>query len=475
MNVRKYLLFSVILLGLISYIAYIELPKGEVEAKKDFVLPRISKDEIRSIEIKRKAGQIVLNNLKTDVSKPEAPGTNPEWELSGIKGAAVDPARINSLLAALSDLKRDYTIPPAELESDLSVYGLKDPELTLKAIYTNGDTEVLFGKKNEYTRQRYFMISGSPGVFLGSDTVFSSSDKSAEDFRDRNPLSFSDSKIKALTVALGDSHLRAEADENRRWKLTEPDKASGSAKEVAEYLRNLKNVKAESFDDTGNSDLSKFGLSKPKVNIKLEFVDSDHKPPLEIQFGSVRTGSGKDVSETTWFKSSNGPTIYKATENPLEKLSKHFEDLRETELFSFVDELVKEAKFEGELSGNFSIIKEDAGWKVNGKNGDPAFVTQLLKDLASVKAVSFPSKGDTLGFESPRMKVTLKIDTLSGDPAIKTFTIGAKGPKGSFAAAGDLSEPFVISEEVLHKIIPREDALLKVEPTPGITPTPSTK
>jgi hypothetical protein len=109
-------------------------------------------------------------------------------------------------------------------------------------------------------------------------------------------------------------------------------------------------------------------------------------------------------------------------------------------------------------------------WTVNGKESDPVFVEQYLKDLAGLKADGFPEGVPADAFEPPFLQLTV---TTKGEEK-KTFIltigkqfVGAGSEQMRYVKGSNSETVFGIREVEAKRLVPHEEALsAKVTPTP---------
>jgi hypothetical protein len=115
-------------------------------------------------------------------------------------------------------------------------------------------------------------------------------------------------------------------------------------------------------------------------------------------------------------------------------------------------------------------------WTVNGKDGDPVFIEQYLRDLADLKADDFPEEVPADAFESPFLSLTIT----TKDPGKETLevTVGKELMRGEaetlrYVKTSRSGDVYAIRDVEAKRLVPHEEALA-AQPTP--TPQPeSTK
>ena len=149
-------------------------------------------------------------------------------------------------------------------------------------------------------------------------------------------------------------------------------------------------------------------------------------------------------------------------------------------------DLVQKLNYQATNASGINLHKEGTNWKINDKLGDSVFILQLLNDLSLLEATDFPQdlKGD-FGFSQPkaRFDITLVANATASEnkESLRSLIIGKSanipsGGKGYYAIDNDKPQlPFIITEEAFEKLVPKAEALVKVESTPQPLLTQATK
>lgn len=479
MSFRKTLVFALILVGLLYYIKAVELPKEESEKSKDVIFSDVSTEEFKKIKVTNEKGSFELVN--SDPKKLEGQSslnTDPKldlWKIESLPEAEIDKGPVTALLSGIKDLKADTRVPNEDIESDLSVYGFKEPSINVEVSYGSKAVKLEFGKKSDYVQKRYVKVSGTnnqDGIILVPDTLFTTVSKSREEFRNKNPLIFNDTDIKKVSLIHQGKDISLEQGEKGDWDLVSPISARGSHASVSALLRELRNLKAAEFFDETPPNLAARGLDKPDVHVTLNFVDSVKKDPIEVRI--KRAEKDKEIQKV-WFSVSGKNTVFKSEIDPIAQIAQPVDSFREKKLFDFaVDnviggEIVVADKVTITMKKQ-GVGKDSTDWIVNDKPGDYVFIREVLTNAANLEAVDFPKQDLDFGFTKPNLKFTVTLASSDGKETVShKLTIGNKRQTSSgvqyYAESDRSGAPFLISEDSLKKLMPHEEALLK-QPTP---------
>ncbi|NMC63053.1 MAG: DUF4340 domain-containing protein [SAR324 cluster bacterium] len=482
MTGKKMLVLLLILLGVLAYIFLYEIPKSKEKETADLLLKGIKEEQIQRIEITKGDRRVSLlnKNYKPEVTfgkedkEKDSVSKNSVWELGNKAGAVLDTSLVQSLSTALLDLKLDTAIPKDELDSDLGVYGLQNPEMTIKIAYAKGELDLRLGKKNDYVFKRYFQVSGKEGVYLISDSLFTAADKNELDFRKKNLVSFSDFEVKKLNVSKGSLKLVFEKQGDEGWRIVDPIQATGSSEKISALLREVRDYKAEDFIDflqnEADSVLKQNRLDLPDLSVRIERAEgADVVQLLASEVQDLADASKK----TTVFRVDQLPFLGKINRSVISRISMNPIDYREKKLFSYGSDVIKKAEIERAGQEKLVLELEKEDWKLGSEKADQAFVQQFYKNLSDLAAISFADEAQSknFGFDTPTLKITLWTNKFESDekPTPISLVVGAETENGYYAFAKDPKEVFVISKEALKNISPSRETLLPVKTEPTVT------
>lgn len=501
MSFKKTLVLALLVGGLLAYIWYAEMPRKEARDNKSKIFYKVEKDQIVSVGFKSEKAQVKLLNIQSKIDSKDAEkfSLGKKWRIEGLDSAELDDPSLSNLFSAISDFKAENPIPSEDLESDLSVYGLKDPLAKITITTPSGDRSIEFGKKNSFSNLRYAKIEGDNNVYSIGDQLFSAIDKKAEDFRDRTPLEYQNNDLNKISIISNTTEqtkkIIFDANKDFNWSIVEPIKATANLSAINTLNSSLKGLRAADFVDQVNPNLADFGLDKPELQIILDFKAELNKAALKLNFSKITKENNLDSEDSAedsddedqdsaqaqkpktvelyYFQIENKPGIYRLTYSPKDSVLKDINEYREKRLFSLPTENIKNVKFTMADGKSLDLVKSGEIWTLNQKTADAPFVNALLDNLVAISASSFPeSNSQDFGFNQPQLKVEvghMPFDSNKPqDLKISRLVIGSKVAQSAgdkleyYAGVNDFSEPFIINEEALKKITPREETLVKV-------------
>lgn len=497
MSWKKTLVMAALLGLALAYVFLLEIPRSGKRAQEKDIFSGAGPRQIAGVMITAKEKSFTLKNEKLeapkkDKDKKEAAASK-DWSMPEVPGAEVDQTALNSLLNALTDLKAEETVVEDEIGPDLGVYGLSSPEIALRVSFAGKseelkEVELAFGKKNEYLNQRYLKVTGlrpnAFDLFLVGEPLFLAANKNRDDFRKRTLLDVQIGDLKAVSIRGLKTEVRFEqaAQEDsapQAWRIVQPGSYKASESALGELLRQLRALRVKDFIDGDEAAKPQaFGLDKPQAVVRFEFKDEMKKEALEASFVKSSGEKPKDPDDSAtagaYFALGSKPSVFFVESSPLEWMLKPVDEWREKQPFKFAFDQARKAEIKAEGLDDVELIKgADSSWSINGKKADSAFVRQYLMDLSQLKADGFPKAQTDFGFAEPRLRVSLSLASSGVGEASKAeegeprlLVVGAPAErekdgtaKNYFAAAGDLSEPFIISKESFSKIRPKIEVL----------------
>ncbi|MFN4258669.1 MAG: DUF4340 domain-containing protein [Gemmataceae bacterium] len=265
-------------------------------------------------------------------------------------------------------------------------------------------------------------------------------------------------------------HEKPEGTADATWKLTQPkDLAGRSADEnkvnrIIEGLRLLNN-RGYIAENPSDSDLTRFGLNPPVVQVTLTIRKNDQETEDRVyRFGKE---TPKDVLDI-YAMQGDRPLVFRVNNRILEDLRA---DLPDARLFTFAANRVQEVKIQGwqKTLGFLTsvVVQRDPAspnvWQaVQAPEGlmiDNRKMSNFVNMLADLRAGEFvvfktgPKPEYQLGDKDRLLRIEM---TLEGDKTSYTLTIGKldEEKKGYYAECSTLpGDVFLLSQDQLQQIL----------------------
>ncbi|MEY4668880.1 MAG: hypothetical protein RL518_1579 [Pseudomonadota bacterium] len=459
MNFKKTLLLAGVLIAAVLYLVKVSEPRRKAELDKDKLFAFVDTGQIVRFSEANREGESF-----TVVPSGAVQGES-SWALGDLPAAKVDEGIIQGAFSALKGLAFEGPISDEESGSDLSVFGLDKPTLTVTVQLKDGaQKEVVFGKKSEYLNKRYAKLVGVQGLYLVEEAGFQSLKKSRSDVRAKNPIKFATADVREVILETSLGRIVITQPAVGEWKVMDTEARTGSTQDIELLLNNIRALNVEEFIDGGEARLSEFGLDKPTATIDVRLRDGLKENLIRVIVGEAPAGKG------SFFTYVGAPSVFKVSAEKVIPLRKGMIDLRERRLLKIEASDIEKLVSGGAADAPVEIQAAAMDWTVNGKISDPVFVEELLTSLANVTAVDFPKVVPQDALSQPFLTLTItKKKGVGGETTVLTVGKELSGPQGSvrYARVGDQGEVALIRDVEAKRIIPHEGALVQRS-----TPTP---
>jgi hypothetical protein len=463
MNIKKTLFLAAVLVVSVLYLTKVSLPKREQEAVERKAFSGFDEAKMVSVDLMLRAldGSTESYTLDHDVASSSL-DNEINWSLRDARGAVLDANVVRELVRGVADLTVEEAISDRELNPDLSVYGLNKPILTVIA-RAAGDIsrEVAFGKRNEYLSKRYVKISGRSGVFLVPDAAFSVLSKSRKDIRSKNPVRFDVADVREALLTSSQGRIKIAQPAVGEWKIVEPKELPASKDSVESLLNALRGVTVSDFIALEGADLAQYGFKSPRANIHLQLREG--LSANQLVFSLANSNAKTKEADEMYLQVSGADSIYKLASDPSPSLVKRLNDLREKKILAVKPSDIENLVSEGGGVTATTLASAGLVYKVNGKESDPVFVEQYLKDLTDLKAADFPETVPADAFDQQSFK--LIITAKGSEQKVTTLTIGKEVPDTAsdplrYLKSSASDTVYAIRDVEAKRIMPHEEALV---------------
>jgi Domain of unknown function (DUF4340) len=358
-------------LALAAFVYFYEVKrKPATEASSESSKPAFSltSTDVKQIKIQR-AGTTMDFERKSD-----------GWYMTAPRSQRAEGSVLDGLASSLSFVSVDRTFPATP--DNLNSFGLKDPTVTLDFTLNNGTShELRFGSKDFSASSIYALIDDGKQISLMSDSLYSSADKSPDDFRDKSLTS----------VAAGDANffdlvnVSGEVSGSKKdtnWTLSKPRPVAGDHAKIDALLGAVATGQITKFVSDTNSSLAKYGLDKPAVRFQAKLADGK----------SVQLEVGKKEGADYYARDLSRPGVFQINDNLYSILSDKYIDLRDKQIIHIMPDDVTRAEVHN-LNGTFACVKGSGSGLVLDQAADksdkraappscPDFIGELGEDQA---------------------------------------------------------------------------------------------
>ena len=326
-------------------------------------------DQIQEIEIQKQNGEII--QLKRNAGK---------WQITEPKQLAVDPEAVSSLLSTLSSVNADHVIQ--DKASNVEPYGLAQPSVKIGIVESNNKTrELLIGDQTPAGTANYAELAGDQRVFTIASYTKTSLDKSPNDLRNKNLLTFDSDKLSRVELTANKAVIEFGRNKDA-WQIVKPKPLRADQSSVEELIRTLRDAR---MDLSGSEDTKKnvaaFNSSAPFATVKVTDVSGTQE---------MQVRKNKD---DYYAKSSIVDGVYKVS-STLGTLGKKLDDFRNKKLFDFGFADPDKVEVHDGSKGLF-LFRSGSDWWSNGTKMEENSIRSLIDKIRDVSASRFVDTGFT--------------------------------------------------------------------------------
>jgi len=292
-----------------------------------------------------------------------------------------------------------------EKAEKLKDYGLARPAASVKVVLANSEShELRLGDKTPDGSAVYAMQKGRAKVFLADMALLDDAIGGAAALRDRSALPFNRRKVGRIVLRRPGASVTLEK-RGKQWEVVAPVAAASDQAAVDDLLASLAGVEASRFAAESAQDLSRYGLSIPRLVV--EVLSAGGKQWRRLAVGA-EAGEGEYYA-----RNSVEPAIMVVPKSAFDGINKSAADLRSKQIAAIAVEQVRQVAI---ARGNqrFELRREDEKrWMLTSPRrmaADAQRLEELLWELSDMRAEGFIDRPRPLaayGLDPPQAAVTI--------------------------------------------------------------------
>jgi len=392
-------LVALIVLLLVGGYAFVNFYFSKPEEAKTAL--NIKGDNIARIDLKYPDRELVLER------KPGEP-----WNIIKPIGTRADQTAATNLARAIAECQVTKTVE--EKADSLAPFGLDKPQVTVTVTDTKGKTlpGLQVGKNTPVGFSSYLKYTDKPTIMLTNSAFPSGMNKTVDQMRDRELMSFKVDDVQKLVIAHDDgSELVVERDGDK-WKIVKPASYEADPTQVRQILTTLGDAKVADFITDAPTNAAQYGLEKPHLSATVYLRGGGAQE--SILFGFKQKESGKDG---IYVRRGERAPIYTVAPWVMSGVDKTVLNLRDRTVLSFEPSKVETITLNPVDKPQFVIKRADGGkWNViEDRKPSPAAVPVVerfmdqIRDLKGNSIIMDPIKSPELfGMDKPALVVTLQ-------------------------------------------------------------------
>ncbi|MHB8383908.1 MAG: DUF4340 domain-containing protein, partial [Candidatus Binataceae bacterium] len=277
MRPRNTIIALVVLLIIGGYAFSLSYFSKPIPAEK---LLSVSAGDIAKIELKYPDRVLAVERPKGGV-----------WRIVQPIGVDAEQNTVNNLARAIANAQVTRTVE--EKSTDLAPFGLAHPAVIITVTTFAGKTlaPIEVGKTTPIGFSAYVMRGGNPAVMLTSSAFPAGMNKTVDQLRNRDLMTFKVDGVSHFTIAKDDGSVIDIDRDGDQWKFTKPGNYLADPTRVRQLLSALLEVKAADFIADTPASVSQYGLEKPHLTITVYGKGGAQESLL---FGFKQSEQGKD-------------------------------------------------------------------------------------------------------------------------------------------------------------------------------------
>lgn len=292
----------------------------------------ITSTDVKQIKIQR-AGATMDFERKSD-----------GWYMSQPKSLRADGSALDGLASEFSYVTVDRTFP--NTPDNLNSFGLKDPAVTVNFTMNNGAShELRFGSKDFSASSIYALLDNGKQISMMPDTIYTSADKSPDDFRDKSLTTVATADASSFDLVNSSGEMSGSKKDNS-WTLTKPRAVSGDRSKIDALLGAVGTGQITKFVSDTNAALAKYGLDKPAVRFEARLAGGK----------SMQLEVGKKDGADYYARDPSRPGVFEINDNLYSILGDKYIDLRDKQITHIVPDDVTRLDVHN-LNGTFACVK----------------------------------------------------------------------------------------------------------------------
>ena len=415
------------------------------EEFRDRKLTDLTTAQVRGITLKTAAGEMELEK-KAD-----------HWDIIKPLRARADDGKVGDLISQITSARIQQFV--ADDHGDLRPYGLAEPRgsITLFDQAEKKDQKVEIGESikvfGREDKGQTLQIGGVPEKekdqiyvrFAPRGSVYTLPKKTEEilntkpaDLRDNHLVRIDTNILDRITIDAPGKGKTILARKDGNWTIATRNNAPADSGAVQRLIDTLQNERVTGFVEDVASNLAKYGLDKPQIQLTFSSFASENTAETKAgdqPFAGI--AFGKPEGDKVYARLTDEPFVVAVRRVLLDQISPDPLQWQELSIFKFKPEQIRRVNV---TTGKELSLERDEKdqwrWLKGSGQINQANVQSLLNALSSLHAARWlGATAPQQGFEKPRL--VLAFTTSPDNKASHRLTVGAQNSDGTWCARVD--------------------------------------
>jgi Domain of unknown function (DUF4340) len=450
----------------------------KAEEFRDKKLTDLTTAQVRRIALKTPAGEMELEK------------NGDHWNIVKPLRARADDEKVGDLVAQITAARIQQFV--ADDHGDLRPYGLAEPRGSITLFSQNGkkdqkveiaDSIKVFGQEDKgqmlqigsvpekEKEQVYVRFAPRGSVYTLPKKIEEVLNTKPADLRDYHLVRIDPNVLDRITIDVPGKGKTILARKDGNWTIASRNNEPADSGAIRRLIETLQNERVTKFVEDVASNLPKYGLDKPHLQLTFSSFASENTAETKAGEQPFATlAFGKEDGDNVYARLTDEPFVVAVRRGLLGQISTDPLQWQELSIFKFKPDQIhrlsittdKELSLERGDNNQWHWLKGTG--EINGTN-----LQSLVNTLSSLRAVRWLGATKPQdGFEKPQL--VLAFTTSRDDKASHKLTIGAPANDGTWRAHVDGREgTFVIGNSDVNGLrLP-----LVAQPSQTPSPTPS--
>ena len=393
--------------------------------------------------------QITRLVLKTPAGEMELQKKGDHWDIVKPLRARGDDQKIADLIAQVTTARIQQFV--ADDHGDLHAYGLAEPRGAI-TLFTQEDKRgqllQIGGVPEKEKDQLYVRFAPRGFVYTLPKKIEEVLDTKPNDLRDRHLVRIDTNILDRITIDAPGKGKTVLARKGENWTIVSRKNAPANSGEVRRLIETLQNEQLTRFVEDVASNLPKYGLDKPQLQLTFSSFASENTAETkagEQPFATIVFG--KADGDNVYARLGDEPFVVAVRRSLLDRLSTDPLQWQELWIFKFKPEQIH--RLSVAANNESSLVRNAKGewtWVNGGGSINQTNLESLLTTLSNLHAVRWvAATAPQQGFDKPQLAITFT--TSLDDKSSHKLLIGSKDGDGTwFARAEEREGTFVVSD-----------------------------